>query len=202
MADPPANPAARPAGPAAPVAGPRLDDEAVRERLGRVDELLGQVEQQPGPSAERALDAVSMLLEVYGEALARACGYAAQAPTVLAALTGDELLAHLLVLHDAHPDPVERRAGRALEALRPTLAAAGAEAELRGVDGTTATVRLRGASGCGSAATTAAAGDAVRDAILALAPELTEVRVVAAHEQAFVPVEALLDRPAALGATP
>jgi len=181
-----------------PADSQRLDDEAVRARLALVDGLLGQVERAPGPTAELALDAVTTLLEVYGEALARASTYAARSPEVRDAMTDDELLAHLLVLHGAHPDPVERRARRALEVLRPELATAGVKAELVGIDGGVATVTVRGESGCGAAATTAAATEAIQDAMTAVAPELSEVRVEAAGPQTLVPVESLLRGPTAL----
>ena len=50
----------------------RLDDRAVRERLGALDKQLDQLERTPGPVGELALDAVSGLAEIYGQALARA----------------------------------------------------------------------------------------------------------------------------------
>ncbi|MFN2494852.1 MAG: NifU family protein [Pseudonocardiaceae bacterium] len=123
---------------------PRLDDTAVQERLTRLDELLGQVEQIPGPAGELALEAVSALAEVYGEALARATAYVSRAPTLVEAITGDELLGHLLVLHGIHPDPVERRVAQALDALRPALAQRGGDVELVGIDQGVARVRLSG----------------------------------------------------------
>ena len=61
-----------------PTSAPRLDDAAVRERLTGLDELLERVEQIPGPAGELALEAVSALAEVYGEALARALALAAE----------------------------------------------------------------------------------------------------------------------------
>lgn len=177
-------------------AGPglgRLDDAAVRERLTRLDELLAQVETIPGPSGELALDAVSALAEVYGEALARAVTYASGAPDVLAALTGDELLEHLLVLHGVHPEPVERRVIHVLDELRPALQERGGDVELTGIDQGVATVRLS-IKGCSSAGVE----DAVREAVLAVAPELSDVaRAPAAGrpEAAFVPLDALMPRP-------
>lgn len=174
-------------------AGPRLDDAAVRERLTRLDELLAQVEAIPGPSGELALDAVSALAEVYGEALVRAATYASDAPAVLAALTGDELLGHLLVLHGVHPDPVERRVTHALDELRPALQERGGDVELAGIDQGVATVRLS-IKGCSSAGVE----DAVREAVLAVAPELSDVaRAPAAdrRDTAFVPLDALMPRP-------
>ena len=168
--------------------GQRLDDAAVRDRLTRLDELLAQVEAIPGPSGELALDAVSALAEVYGEALARTVAYASGSPDVLAALTGDELLGHLLVLHGAHPDPVERRVNHALDELRPALAERGGDVELTGIDQGVATVRLS-IKGCSSAGVE----DAVRVAVLAVAPELSDVaRAPAQRDPAFVPLDALM----------
>ncbi|GAA4858802.1 MULTISPECIES: NifU family protein [Saccharopolyspora] len=169
----------------------RVDDAGVRERLARIDELLGQVEQAPGPAARIALDAVSALAEVYGEALARAVEQAGAAREPLLA---DELVGHLLVLHDLHPDPPERRVARALDALRPELAARGVEVALLGAADGVASVRLSG-GGCGCSS--AEAEEPVRAAVLAAAPELAEVRFDGAAEAAFVPLDAL--RPGAAG---
>jgi Fe-S cluster biogenesis protein NfuA len=175
----------------------RLDDASVRERLARLDDLLGQVEQIPGPSGELALEAVSALATVYGEALARAVAHASSAPAVVEAFTGDELLGHLLVLHDIHPDPVERRVARALDGLRSALRQRGADVELVGIEQGVASVRLT-TSGCGSSA--AGAEDAIRDAVLAVAPELVDVRRAPAERAAaFIPLDALMPAPAAGG---
>jgi Fe-S cluster biogenesis protein NfuA len=171
----------------------RLDDAAVRERLARLDELLAQVEQIPGPSGELALEAVSALAAVYGEALARAVEYAGRPGVVVEAMVGDELLGHLLALHGAHPDPPERRVTRVLEQLRPAVRQRGGDVELVGIEGGVATVRLT-AGGCGS--TAAGIEEAVREAVLAVAPELEGVRrEQAPREATFVPLDALLRRP-------
>jgi Fe-S cluster biogenesis protein NfuA len=175
----------------------RLDDPSVREQLTRLDDLLGQVEQIPGPSGELALEAVSALAAVYGEALARAVAHASGTPAVVEAFTGDELLAHLLVLHDVHPDPVERRVARALDGLRPALRQRGADVELVGIEQGVASVRLT-TSGCGSSAS--GAQDAIRDAVLAVAPELVDVRRAPAERAAaFIPLDALMPAPAGGG---
>jgi Fe-S cluster biogenesis protein NfuA len=172
-------------------AHPRLDNAAVHERLTRLDELLGQVEATPGPAGEVALDAVSALAEVYGEALARATAYASTTPAVLAAITDDELLSHLLVLHGIHPDPVDRRVVHALDDLRPALQERGGDVELAGIDQGVATVRLS-VKGCSSTGVE----DAVREAVLAVAPELSDVaRAPAKRDAAFIPLNALMARP-------
>jgi Fe-S cluster biogenesis protein NfuA len=164
----------------------------VRERLARLDGLLAQVEATPGPAGEVALEAVSALADVYGEALARVTAYASGAPAVLEAVTGDELLAHLLVLHGIHPDPVESRAARAVDGLRPVLQEHGGDVELTGIDEHgVASVRLT-TKGCGSAGVE----EAVRDGVLAMAPELTDVRrAPEPRTPTFVPLDSLMSRP-------
>jgi Fe-S cluster biogenesis protein NfuA len=177
----------------------RLDDAAMQERLTRLDDLLGQVEAIPGPAGEVALEAVSALADVYGEALARVTAYTAGTPALVEAMTGDELLGHLLVLHDIHPDPVERRVAHALEELRPAVQERGGEIELAGIDQGVATVRLS-ISGCSSAGVE----DAIRGAVLAVAPELTDVQraPTAGRDAAFVPLDSLMRKPATSGTVP
>lgn len=168
----------------------RLRDDEVGARLTQLDELLEQVEATPGPAGEVALAAVSELTRVYGEALARAGGYAAESPGVLDAFVRDELVAHLLVLHGIHPEPVRRRVARAVEELRPAVAECGGNVELTGVDDGVATVTLS-LTGCGS--TVDGVRTAVRETVLAVAPELSEVEIVAPPKStdAFIPLEAL-----------
>jgi Fe-S cluster biogenesis protein NfuA len=181
-------------------AGP--EHAAVHQQLTRLDELLGQVEAIPGPAGELALDAISALTGMYGEALARVLAYAARAPALAESIIGDELLGHLLVLHDIHPDPVERRVARALDDLRPVVRERGGDVELAGIDQGVAQVRLT-VSGCGSSAS--GVEDAVREAVLAVAPELSDVRrvpVAGGPDAAFIPLDALMRREAPSGVGP
>ncbi|WP_030379048.1 MULTISPECIES: NifU family protein [unclassified Streptomyces] len=171
----------------------RLDDTAVEERLARIDDHLGRVEVAPGPTARAAMEAVGALTEVYGEALARVLDLADEA--LAARLTDDALLGHLMVLHEMHPDPVERRAERAVDGLRTVVHERGGEIELTGIDDGVARVRLD-VKGCGS--TTAGLEDAVREALFAAAPELSGVERVRdpAGDSALVPPEPRTLRPA------
>ncbi|WP_199431957.1 NifU family protein [Qaidamihabitans albus] len=178
----------------------RLDDAEVRQRLARIDELLERVEQVPGPTAEAAIEAVQTLTEVYGEALARVLG--AASPPLVERMVGDELLGHLLVLHDVHPDPLADRVERALDGIRPYIESNGGRVELAGIEDGVARVRLSGSGkGCSSSSTTVE--EAVTESVLALAPELTRVEPVPdpAGEEApsLIPVEALLSRTAGAG---
>ncbi|GAB2919160.1 NifU family protein [Streptomyces heilongjiangensis] len=177
----------------------RLAGPDVEARLARLDALLEEVESAPGPAARAATDAVRLLTEVYGEALARVLDHA-DAP-LAARLTDDELLGHLLVLHDIHPEPPEQRAARAVERLRPAVRERGGDVEWAGVDGDVARVRLTSGGGCGSGCGGGGGGgdvsDAVREAVLAMAPELTAVEPVPqAPAPAFVPLTMLKRRDA------
>ncbi|MEV5388102.1 NifU family protein [Streptomyces sp. NPDC052721] len=174
----------------------RLADPVVEARLARLDELLAGLESAPGPAAAGAVEAVRVLTEVYGEALARVLDLAGEQPA--ARLAEDELLGHLLVLHGLHPEPPARRAERALDRLRPAVRERGGDVELVGVDGQVARVRVTEAGGCGSGCGGGpTVADAVREAVLAAAPELTAVeQLPAPAAPAFVPLDSLLVREA------
>ena len=167
----------------------RLDDSAVEQRLGRLDEVLDRLEAVPGPTADAGVEAVQLLSEVYGEALARVLELAPRG--MVHELADDQLVGHLLVLHELHPDPVEARVRRALDDLQPHVGAI----ELLSVQDGVARVRLAEASGCGAAQRT----EAVRETVLARAPELSLVDAQSAGGdtgQALISVESLLRRPA------
>ncbi|MER7896746.1 NifU family protein [Streptomyces sp. NPDC096046] len=177
----------------AEAAGARLADPDVEARLGRLDELLEGIESAPGPTTRSATEAVALLTEVYGEALARVLDHADE--RLAERLAEDELLAHLMVLHDIHPEPAERRAARAVERLRPAVQERGGDVEWAGVEGQVARVRLTTGgcgSGCGGGGSEVT--DAVRAAVLSVAPELTAVEPVTETAPAFVPLTTLTHR--------
>ncbi|MGK5545863.1 NifU family protein [Streptomyces sp. URMC 127] len=168
------------------------DDRDTVRLLTRADELLGQLEATPGPTARTALDAVRVLTELYGEALARVMD--AAGPELAGRLADDELVGHLLALHGIHPEPAEHRAARAVEAIRSAVRKQGGDVHLTGIEDGVATVRIE-AAGCPSSVAGLAA--AVREAVLALAPELSDVRRAPDEERrgAFVPLDAVRTRP-------
>ncbi|MEV7200835.1 NifU family protein [Streptomyces griseoluteus] len=178
--------------------GARLADPVVEARLARLDELLERLESGSGRLSAEALESVGLLTEVYGEALARMLDGADAA--LLDRVAGDELLAHLLVLHSLHPEPPERRAERAVERLRPAVRERGGDLQWLGVEGEVARVRVdSGGGGCGSGCG-GGGGDVtevVRATVLAAAPELRAVEAVTAERAkppAFVPLATLTTR--------
>ncbi|MGV9455237.1 NifU family protein [Streptomyces sp. NPDC003635] len=172
----------------------RLADPDVEARLARLDQLLEGLASAPGPANRSALETVGLLTEVYGEALARVMDRA-DGP-LAERLADDELLGHLLVLHSIHPEPLERRAERAVERLRPAVQERGGDVEWAGVEAGVGRVRLTAGGGCGSGCGTGT-GDVtavVREAVLAVAPELTSVEPVEVTAPAFVPLTTLTHR--------
>ncbi|MFJ7176106.1 NifU family protein [Streptomyces massasporeus] len=180
----------------AEVATARLADADVEARLVRLDQALDGLESAPGPTTRTAAEAVALLTEVYGEALARVLDRADE--QLAERLAEDELLGHLLVLHDIHPEPAERRAARAVERLRPAVQERGGDVEWAGVEGQVARVRLTTGGGCGSGCGGGGdeVTDAVRAAVLAAAPELTAVEPLTETAPAFVPLTTLTHRSA------
>jgi hypothetical protein len=135
-----------------------VDDAAARDRVARVDSLLDEIESLTDPAARgMALDVLQALVELYGEGLAR---IVASLPAATAeALAGDELVEHLLLLHDLHPVPLEERVRRAIEK----------GVELVSVsDGV---VRLRMNGGCSSSP------DDVKAAVAAAAPDIDVIEI-------------------------
>jgi Fe-S cluster biogenesis protein NfuA len=146
-----------------------MDDAEVRELVARVESLLGDLD-------ERATEAVRALVELYGEALRRITER-----TQLDQLVEDELITHLLLVHDLHPVDVETRVRRALEDVRPYLGSHGGDVELLAVEEGVARVRLEGTcNGCPSSAVTLR--NAIEEAIMRAAPELERVDAEGAEE--------------------
>ena len=155
-----------------------MDDERARGRVARVEELLEEVEGLGDPrAAAKATELVQALLDLYGEGLARLMEHAVEAGAegLGDALASDELVSHLLLLHDLHPVPLEERVRRALEEVRPYLDSHGGGVELVAVEESVVRLRMQGScDGCPSSAATLEL--AIEDAVRRAAPEIEEVR--------------------------
>jgi Fe-S cluster biogenesis protein NfuA/nitrite reductase/ring-hydroxylating ferredoxin subunit len=152
-----------------------LEDQELRERVARMETLLGEIEALKDPNArQKAAEIVQVLLELYGEGMARMMETVAQGEErekTFQAFTDDELVSHLLLLHGLHPLDVETRVVRALEEVRPYLQSHGGNVELLGVEGGVARLRMQGScDGCPSSAMTLKL--AIEEAIQKAAPDL------------------------------
>jgi hypothetical protein len=155
------------------------EDEEVREHVARTEALLSRLGELPDNAARaQAVRTLQAMAALYGECLARVMEHADGALTE--ALAADELVGHLLLVHDAHPHPVRDRLERALAPLQGV--------ELAELDGTWARVTVT-PSGCGSSAQ--ALEETARQAVAWAAPEVDRVEVVAASPRTVIPVDAL-----------
>jgi Fe-S cluster biogenesis protein NfuA/nitrite reductase/ring-hydroxylating ferredoxin subunit len=173
------------AGAAAAAAG-EAGDGAARDRVARVEALLEAVE---GLSDDRAralaTDIAQAMLDMYGEGLDRIVGVLAAHDdgTLARELAGDELVAHLLLLHGLHPVPVDERVRGALAEVLPYLESHGGNVQLLSVREGVVRLRLEGScSGCPSSSMTLKL--AIEDAIFKAAPDVEEVRAEGAVDEA------------------
>lgn len=153
-----------------------MDDQATGDRVARVEGLLEEVDSLADPAArDTAAEIVQALVELYGEGLARIMARLAEEGAGLPAeLAEDELVAHLLLLHDLHPVPLSERVGGALESVRPYLESHGGGVELVGLDDGIVRLRLQGScSGCPSSTMTLKL--AIEEAIHKVAPDVEAI---------------------------
>ncbi|MGD9483526.1 hypothetical protein WDH52_09715 [Streptomyces sp. TRM70308] len=139
-----------------------------------------------------------------GRAGGGAAARASAGASLVRRLADDELVGHLLLVHDLHPDPPDVRARRALDGLAEHLRGLGLELEVARLTGVAAHVRLTGATkGCSPPPVPPER--TVRDALAGAAPELTDVQVEQATDAApatVIPVDSLFQRSAAVGGAP
>jgi Fe-S cluster biogenesis protein NfuA len=156
--------------------------EARPAAVARVDALLDRLDALPDPAAREAATAtVQALLELYGEGLRRVVTTLGEPQT--RALADDELVGHLLLLHDLHPLGVEQRVRDALDGVRPYLGSHGGDVELLGIE--TGVVRLRLQGSCeGCPASTQTLKLAIEEAILQAAPDVERVEAEGVAEPA------------------
>src|SRR3954454_3501366 len=147
------------------------------DSVARVEGLLGELETLEDPVArEKAMEMVQALLDMYGEGLQRILDRVDGT-----ALADDELVSHLLLLHDLHPVGQEERVREALESVRPYLESHGGDVELVAVEEAVVRVRLQGScSGCPSSTMTLKL--AIEDAIQKAAPEVERVEAEGVSE--------------------
>ncbi|MCA6096093.1 NifU family protein [Streptomyces sp. SCA3-4] len=155
-------------------------DHDAREHVTRTEELLARTGELPDGPREQATASLHAVVELYGECLARVLRHTDA--TTAARLAADELLGHVLLVHDLHPDPVATRVRRALQHVR------GGEAELLAVEGPVVRVRLR-PTGCGGSHEALQA--AVEAAVAWAAPEIERVESTRDAPAALIPVESL-----------
>ncbi len=171
-----------------------LEERELAEQAAYIDSLLAEIESIPDPAMRENLsEIIQGLLGLYGAGLTRmleiveAQGDQPANPGILQAFMGDDLINHLLLLHDLHPVDIEARVAQALEEVRPYLKSHGGNVEFLRVQDGVALVRLQGScDGCPSSTMTLKL--AIEEAILKAAPELDRIEAEGAAQPAAQPV--------------
>ncbi len=153
-----------------------MEDHALRDRVQRVEQALEQLEGLPAGPREVAFDAIAALVDLYGEGWSRTVRLLdASSPGQVAALARDDLIAHLLMIHDLHPDGLEHRVRAALDEVGASVGAAGRRLEL--VELTASMARVRLGSDTDRAEPVDGFRALVEQAVRAAAPELERVEL-------------------------
>lgn len=163
-----------------------MRDEEARDRVANLESLLEALEQVEDPAArERSTELVQALVELYGAGLERIVALLADredSAELAEALSGDELVSHLLLLHDLHPVPLEERVRGALDEVRPYLESHGGDVELLSLENGVVRLRMEGScSGCPSS--TATLKLAIEDAIQKSAPDVAAIEAEGVVEE-------------------
>ncbi|CQD21378.1 (Fe-S)-binding protein [Mycobacterium europaeum] len=175
------------------------DNDAQWRMAGdRIQTLLDSCAASGAAAYERASELVREVVGLYGAGLERIMLLAQDGPGpgLAERLATDDLVASLLLIHGLHPHSVRRRVSDALDRVRPYLGSHGGDVDLLGVsdDGV---VRLAFTGSCKSCPSSSVTLElAVQDAVLAAAPEVTSIEVLAAEPGAtgVIPAESLLAR--------
>ncbi|MGI8772884.1 MAG: NifU family protein [Acidobacteriaceae bacterium] len=144
----------------------------------RVEKLASKLDQAGDPEVRAAaLELVQSVVELHGAALQRLidkCLETAEGERVLSEALQDDLVASMFLLHSLHPDDMETRVLRGIEAARPYLKSHGGDCELVSLrDGV---VRLRLHGTCGSCASSSLTlKNAVEEALYQAAPDIREI---------------------------
>ena len=149
--------------------------------LERVQELQDRLDSVGDPATRKVADElVSAVVQMYGAGLERiiermlAGGEAGE--QIAVALTDDQYLATLLLIHDLHPVPLEARVQEALDSVRPYMESHGGNVELLSLDNGIARIHLRGScSDCSASAMTLEL--AIKQALEQAAPDLEGLEV-------------------------
>jgi Fe-S cluster biogenesis protein NfuA/nitrite reductase/ring-hydroxylating ferredoxin subunit len=158
----------------------------------RIQDLQDRLEATDDVAArEVAEQLVSAVVQMYGAGLERIVELLAGADSddrrIAAALSEDELVSTLLLIHDLHPVPLEDRVRAALDSVRPYMESHGGDVELLALQDGIATIHLRGScSDCSASAVTLEL--AIKQALEEAAPDLEGLEVLGVGAQTVGPL--------------
>jgi Fe-S cluster biogenesis protein NfuA len=171
-----------------------MDNAEFQAHTAKIEQLVERVSSLDDDAARTtALELMQSLMDLHGAVVSRIVEVLSNSGeagrTSLAKLGSDPLVCGLLVLYGAHPVSLVDRVTQAIEGVQPQLRKHGGSVELLDLADSTVRVKIESTgSGCHSSAD--ALMQAVEQAILEVAPEITKVNAdgLAAASSGFVPL--------------
>jgi hypothetical protein len=178
-----------------------VSEKEFQEKMRRLGALVGELDQMPGGSSKVATrELVQLLMEVHGAGLerilelvkesGREAGAAGEA--IISRFGEDPIARNLLLLYGLHPDDLETRVVKALDAMKGRLRKLDCEVKLVSIHEGAVQVRLH-ISGHAHASTRKDLRSIVEGGVYDLVPDLTSLTILGAEDEpGFVPLESLL----------
>jgi hypothetical protein len=178
-----------------------VSEKEFQEKMRRLGALVGELDQMPaGGSKVATKELVQLLMEVHGAGLerilelvkesGREAGAAGEA--IIHRLGEDPIARNLLLLYGLHPDDLETRVVKALDAMKGRLRKLDCEVKLVSIHEAAVQVRLH-LSGHAHGSTRKDLRSIVEGGIYDLVPDLTSLTILGAEDEpGFVPLESLL----------
>jgi Fe-S cluster biogenesis protein NfuA len=147
-------------------------------QTGQIEKLAAKLDQANDPEVRAtALALVQSVIELHGAALQSLIDRCIDTPggeRVLNEALQDDLVSSMFLLHSLHPDDIETRVLRGIEAVRPYLKSHGGDCEFIAVNDGIVRLRLHGTCGsCPSSSLTLK--NAVEEALFEVAPDIKEI---------------------------
>jgi Fe-S cluster biogenesis protein NfuA len=178
------------------------NDKKFQEQIRQLGTLVGELDQMPaGAPKTAARELIQLLMEVHGTGLERimeivfATGEAGEA--IIGKLGQDPIVRNLLLLYSLHPEDLETRVLKALDAAGSRLRKHDATVELVSIQKGVVQLRLQTTGhACGS--TTRNLRSIVEESISDLVPDLTSLTILSSEDEStsgFVSLDYLLKHP-------
>ena len=177
-------------------------EKEFQQKVRQLGALVGELDQTPGNGSNvAAREMVQLLMEVHGTGLERIMELVfdsgAEGEAMIGKLGQDPVVRNLLLLYSLHPDDLETRVLKALDAAGSRLRKFDSQAELISIHDGTVQLRLR-TSGHAHGSAAKNLRSIVEEEIYNLAPDLASLTILGLEDEStsgFVSLESLLNHP-------
>jgi hypothetical protein len=177
-------------------------EKEFRQKVRQLGTLVGELDQVPGSGSRvAARELVQLLMEVHGTGLERILELVfesgAKGEAMIGILGRDPVVRALLLLYSLHPEDLETRVLKALDAAKLRLRKFDGEVDLVSILDGAIQLRLRTSGNARGSAKNMRS--IIEEAIYDLAPDLSSLTILGLDEgtSGFVPLESLLRPPQA-----